>query len=133
MQHLQESLHHLNFPFLHCLLFHTILYFPEPKVYFFCYLHEFLWTTSYTVNLVKGCTSFSSILKFLLTKRTFSKEERIFCHKLCFTSSLLFYFKQLSLVENGSQTGQDKAWPQDYKTCFMLNSAEHEIFPAHKC
>ena len=26
-----------------------------------------------------------------------------------------------------------KAWPRDYKTFFMLNSIEHEIFPAHKC
>ena len=25
------------------------------------------------------------------------------------------------------------AWPRDYKTFFMLNSAEHEVFPAHKC
>ena len=24
-------------------------------------------------------------------------------------------------------------WPQGYKTFFMLNSIEHEIFPAHKC
>ena len=24
-------------------------------------------------------------------------------------------------------------WPQGYKTFFMLNSAEHEIYPAHKC
>ena len=24
-------------------------------------------------------------------------------------------------------------WPQGYTTFFMLNSAEHEIFPAHKC
>ena len=23
--------------------------------------------------------------------------------------------------------------PRGYKTCFMLNSAEHEIYPAHKC
>ena len=23
--------------------------------------------------------------------------------------------------------------PQDYKNNFMLNSAEHEVFPAHKC
>ena len=23
-------------------------------------------------------------------------------------------------------------WPQGYKTFFMLNSAEHEIYPAHK-
>ena len=24
-------------------------------------------------------------------------------------------------------------WPQGYKTFFMLNSTEHEIYPAHKC
>ena len=29
---------------------------------------------------------------------------------------------------------QDLAiWPRGYKTFFMLNSTEHEIFPAHKC
>ena len=26
-----------------------------------------------------------------------------------------------------------KIWPQGYKTFSMLNSAEHEIYPAHKC
>ena len=25
------------------------------------------------------------------------------------------------------------AWAGGYKTFFMLNSIEHEIFPAHKC
>ena len=24
-------------------------------------------------------------------------------------------------------------WPRGYKTFSILNSAEHEIFPAHKC
>ena len=24
-------------------------------------------------------------------------------------------------------------WPRGYKTFFMLNSTEHENFPAHKC
>ena len=24
-------------------------------------------------------------------------------------------------------------WSRGYKTLFMLNSAEHEIYPAHKC
>ena len=24
-------------------------------------------------------------------------------------------------------------WPRGYRTFFMLNSNEHEIFPAHKC
>ena len=28
---------------------------------------------------------------------------------------------------------EDVAWAQGYKTFFMLNSTEHEIFPAHKC
>ena len=26
-----------------------------------------------------------------------------------------------------------KTWPRGYKTFFMLNSAEHKIYPAHKC
>ena len=26
-----------------------------------------------------------------------------------------------------------RLWPQGYKTFFMLNSAEHEIDPAHRC
>ena len=25
------------------------------------------------------------------------------------------------------------AWPRGYKTFSMLNSAEHEFYPAHKC
>ena len=25
------------------------------------------------------------------------------------------------------------SWPRGYKTFFMLNSNEHEIYPAHKC
>ena len=28
---------------------------------------------------------------------------------------------------------QPKTWPRGYKTFFMLNSAEHENYPAHKC
>ena len=27
----------------------------------------------------------------------------------------------------------DETWSRGYKTFFMLNSAEHEIYPAHKC
>ena len=26
-----------------------------------------------------------------------------------------------------------KFWPRVYKTFFHINSAEHEIYPAHKC
>ena len=28
---------------------------------------------------------------------------------------------------------KEKTWAGGYKTFFMLNSIEHEIFPAHKC
>ena len=28
---------------------------------------------------------------------------------------------------------QIAVWARGYKTLFMLNSAEHETFPAHKC
>ena len=27
----------------------------------------------------------------------------------------------------------NQTWPRGYKTFFMLNSAEPEIYPAHKC
>ena len=33
----------------------------------------------------------------------------------------------------GSFNMQGKIRPRGYKTFFMLNSVEHEIFPAHKC
>ena len=26
-----------------------------------------------------------------------------------------------------------ESWPRGYKTFFVLNSAEHVIYPAHKC
>ena len=35
-----------------------------------------------------------------------------------------FYLSRRRLVIN---------WPRGYKTFFMLNSIEHEIFPAHRC
>ena len=28
---------------------------------------------------------------------------------------------------------QADTWPRGFKTVFMLNSTEHEIYPAHKC
>ena len=31
------------------------------------------------------------------------------------------------------QVSTTPVWPRGYKTFFMLNSAEHEIYPAHKC
>ena len=37
--------------------------------------------------------------------------------------------QQIELVK---QTAGKLVWPRGYKTFFMLNSAEHEIFSAHK-
>ena len=37
------------------------------------------------------------------------------------------------LMHMGFITDSHSAWPQGYKTFFMLNSAEHEIFTAYKC
>ena len=34
---------------------------------------------------------------------------------------------------NLSKEDHAACWPQGYKTFFMLNSTEHEIFAAHKC
>ena len=36
------------------------------------------------------------------------------------------------MTEQHRQTGLCLTWTQGYKTFFMLNSAEHEIYPAHK-
>ena len=32
-----------------------------------------------------------------------------------------------------SDYSETEIWNQGYKTFFMLNSAEHKIYPAHKC
>ena len=36
-------------------------------------------------------------------------------------------------ASNDDDPDLDMSSPQGYKTFAMLNSAEHEIFPAHKC
>ena len=48
--------------------------------------------------------------------------------------------KMNSLIYNAVMRPEDAdrlaislTWPRGYKTFFMLNSAEHEIFAAHKC
>ena len=47
----------------------------------------------------------------------------------------IFTMKATSVVQmNGIQCRRlvlDNSWPRGYKTFFMLNSIEHEIFPAH--
>ena len=39
----------------------------------------------------------------------------------------------LNLVEHEKKFYNLGTWPRGYKTFFMLNSAEHKIYPAHKC
>ena len=42
-------------------------------------------------------------------------------------------FKTLNLIVSVAvQDGLSLSWPRGYKTFLMLNSAEHEIYPAHK-
>ena len=33
----------------------------------------------------------------------------------------------------GLFSSREANWPRGYKTFLMLTSAEHEVFPAHKC
>ena len=40
----------------------------------------------------------------------------------------------LTCMDTPSRTiPSEEVWARGYKTFFMLNSTEHEIFPAHKC
>ena len=36
-------------------------------------------------------------------------------------------------MTEAKQTNQTTCWPRGHKTFFMLNSNEHEIYPAHNC
>ena len=38
----------------------------------------------------------------------------------------------MTLESNEHTHNTEKIWPRGYKTFFMLNSAEHEIFSANK-
>ena len=40
---------------------------------------------------------------------------------------LVYLIRLISEISGG------RIWPQGYKTFLLLNSAEHEIVPAHKC
>ena len=46
------------------------------------------------------------------------------------------YPQHMCLLRNKKNNFNDsylETWPQGYKTFFTLNSAEHEIYPAHTC
>ena len=53
------------------------------------------------------------------------------------TLSFCCHFQYADGMANSVDSDQNApfgaVWPRGYKTIFMLNSAEHEIFPAHKC
>ena len=53
-------------------------------------------------------------------------------HKMGYQTPMLYFLSVMAPNENSTalkiQTG-----PRGYKTFFMLNSTEHENFPAHKC
>ena len=40
---------------------------------------------------------------------------------------------QIVSAAKGLRRGSEQTRPRVYKAFFMLNSIEHEIFPAHKC
>ena len=50
-------------------------------------------------------------------------------------SALLVNFMHIGLANSldPDQAKKRRTWPRGYKTFFMLNSAEHEIYPARKC
>ena len=55
----------------------------------------------------------------------------------CFLVVCRFFF-EINFLEKFFQeyhqnVKQFRSWPRGYKTFFMLNSAEHEIYPDHKC
>ena len=42
-------------------------------------------------------------------------------------------YHMFAVSQEHIQSPRDINWARGYKTFFMLNSIEHEIFPAHKC
>ena len=64
----------------------------------------------------------------------------IFCRLLFFSKFNIFRNKFQSGIPSESNSLDQvngstfcQAWPRGYKTLFMLNSSEHEIYPADKC
>ena len=49
--------------------------------------------------------------------------------------SVILVYTYFAVWFCGPDFGSDctRTWPRGYKTFFMLNSAEHEIYSAHKC
>ena len=45
----------------------------------------------------------------------------------------LLFIKSIIILDHIERPSKAMIRPQGYKTFFMLNSIEHEIFPAHKC
>ena len=60
----------------------------------------------------------------------FTEQHHDFENLSCFEGLKNWMGMTVSVAE---QAGLCLTWSQGYKTFFMLDSAEHEIYPAHKC
>ena len=54
-------------------------------------------------------------------------------HIVNFTGALMYSQHNITLFDQCQFYHLGESRPRGYKTFFMLNSVEHEIFPAHKC
>ena len=71
-------------------------------------------------RLGQRASIWACLVGFYVIPRRFEDDEAKFC--------LLWvdYFRRVFLLKEASR-------PRGYKTFSMLNLAEHDIFPAHKC
>ena len=55
------------------------------------------------------------------------------CGVMFIIKSACQYLKQCIFLQRTANYERYSAWPQGYKTVFMLNSTENEIHPSQKC
>ena len=79
--------------------------------------------------MVQWRTMYPLFWNFFVTECTIKLCKLNFCKKFSGT----FKFSLLSVHSVSDELGNEKTWPRGYKTFFILNSAEHGIYPAHKC
>ena len=63
----------------------------------------------------------------------FSSTDKSKNLKCCLLQFLFGAFRVKKSEKLSQNYPQNLTLPRGYKTFFMLNSTEHEIFPAHKC
>ena len=85
------------------------------------------------VGVVSLVNATSSVVWYL--RLSSGSEARVMVHATLLTANGMTFtvFNLITVHTCTPITAQsDKVWPQGYKTLFMLNSAEHEIFSANK-